>query len=201
MKSVKYCAAIAGALLLGFSTSSTATESGTSSQLVMKYDFERADSIANWRQDLGKGSKPDVVVLDNSGTQSHSGMGALKLEIANDSDGPRHMYVGARIPTEKDIAGRTLRVRLFARTENVPANEVTFQILERNATAVMGWLGGKQKYLPIDSSKEWKAYETTGTLSPTTRVVTLFVTINQPRAGQKVWIDDISVEVVQPAAQ
>lgn len=198
MKFVKYPSLLLGALLLG-SPTLYAADGGAAPQLVLKYDFERADSIANWRQDLGKGSKPDFVTLDSSGTQSHSGMAALKFEVANDSEGPRHVYVGAKIPTEADIAGRTLRARLFARTENIPANEVTVQILERNATSVMGWLSGQQKLLPIESSKEWKAYETTGTLSPSTRVVTLFVTINQPRAGQKIWIDDISLEVIQPA--
>jgi len=188
-------------LILGLTSTVHADETPTASQLVMKYDFERADSIANWRQDLGKNSKPDLVTLDSSGTQSHSGMSALKFEVANDSEGPRHVYVGAKIPTDADITGRTLRVRLFARTENMPENRVTVQILERNATAVTGWLDSKQKLLPVQSSKEWQAYETTGTLSPSTRVVTLFVAINQPRAGAKVWIDDISLQVVQPAAK
>jgi hypothetical protein len=199
MKSIRNNLPLLGILFLCLPLTVQANEAPKASQLVLKYDFERADGIANWRQDLGKNSKPDLISLDNSGTKSHSGMSALKFEIARDSDGPRHVYVGAKIPTEEDIAGRTIRVRLFARTENIPANQVTVQILERNATAVMGWMGGKQKFLPIEPSKDWKAYEATGTLSPKTRVVTLFVMIDQPIAGQKVWIDDISLEVVQPA--
>jgi hypothetical protein len=168
----------------------------TAPALVLKYDFERADSAANWRQDLGKDAAPDKIFVD--ATVAHSGQSALKFEIAKDAEKPRHVYTGAKLPAEQDGEGRSARLRLFARTSGVGAGEASVRILERDSTKVLGWLEKKETLLPLESSADWKEYEVTGKLSPSARGITLFVILKNPRAGQTIWLDDVSLELLQP---
>lgn len=164
--------------------------------LVLKDDFERADTVAKWRQDLGKEGTPDKITVDS--TTAHSGQSALKFEIARDATGPRHVYTGSKLPVTDANPGRSIRLRLFARTKDIPAGEVSVRILERDDTKVLGWLEKKETLLPLESSSDWKEYEITRTLSDSARGVTLFVFLKNPRAGQTVWLDDVSLELLQP---
>jgi hypothetical protein len=163
--------------------------------LVLKYDFERADAVANWRQDLGREGVPDKVSVDSA--VSHSGQSSLRFEIVQDAGRPRHAYCGDKLPVTDNQPGRTVRLRLFARTQGVPAGEATVRILERDDTKVLGWVEKKETLLPLESSSDWKEYEVSGKLSDSARGVTLFVFLKNPRAGQTIWLDDVSLELVQ----
>jgi hypothetical protein len=167
---------------------------GTST-LVLKYDCERADVLANWHQDLSKESKPDKIIVDT--TASHSGQSALKFEITQDAAGQRSVYCGAKVPIQDNKPDRSIRLRLFARMNGVSPGEAGVRVLERDQSKVLGWLEGKETLLPLEPSPDWREYEVLGKLSDSARVVTVFVFLRNPRARQTIWLDDLSLELVQ----
>ncbi len=188
-------------LPLLFAMASVCAGDEAPAQLVLKQDFERSDSVADWRQWLPAGAPANSLTRDSAPQQSHAGEAALRYEIRNESSDARYIISGAKLPEGADVAGRTLRVRLFARSSALaPEQQVRFRVLERNANGVNGWLGGKENLLPLKTSTEWQEFNTTAKLATTTRGLTLYFVFPKPLPGQTLWIDDLSVEVVPPTA-
>jgi hypothetical protein len=206
MKLIIPAVALAAALTLSAPVTSRAAEGdapqSAAPQLVIKQDFERADSIRDWHLQTPKDAKAYALTLDNGANAAHSGQSALKYEVTEASEKERYIFSGAKLPADANTAGRTLRIRFYAHTASAAEDQAfTFRVLERDASKPTGWIGGKTEAIKIEPSTEWKEYSFTGMLAPATQVLTLFVVAKKPALGQAVWIDDLSIEVVPAAAQ
>jgi hypothetical protein len=207
MKMTLPVVALAAALTLSSSLPLRAAEpevtpQTAASQLVLKQDFERGDSVGQWHLQTPAGAKAFSVSLDNSANAAHSGQAALKYEVTEESEKERYIFSGAKLPADGDMANRTLRVRLFARTATAADDQAfTFRVLERDSAKPTGWIAGKNEAIKFEPSTDWKEYSFTGKLAPTTQGLTLYVVAKKPALGQSIWIDDLSIEVVPTAAQ
>lgn len=180
-----------------------AMEIAVATQLALKEDFERSDSIGPWHQELPKGAPSNILEIDNTPLHCHSGSGALKFEITNQSDNERFVHRGTKVPESAGGKGRQLRLRVFARTASAAGQQpqIVLRVLQRDQTAVIGWLEGKTDLVPVSPSSEWRAYTVTGQLAPGTRSVMVYAVIKKPTPGQTLWLDDLSLEVVSTTPQ
>lgn len=160
--------------------------------LVTKFTFDSPDSIAPWHEDVPKDQPSDSISLD--GAQSHSGAGALKFSIVRPGDSPRTIYTGITLPADP-AAGRRLRLRFYARSSEGALPRVS--LLERSQTSVIGWVQSKA-FFPMDAPADWKENVIEVPLTDNTRVLTLFFGVGKPTAGQTLWVDDVSAEIITP---
>lgn len=195
--------ALAAAMTVAYPSAMHAAEAdapaqGAAPQLVLKQDFERADSIRDWRLQTPPGAKAYSLTLDNTANAAHSGQAALKYEVTEASEKERYIFSGAKLPAGPagvKTPGRSLRIRFHARTAAAEGQAFTFRVLERDEAKPTGWLGGKLETIQLEPSTQWKEYFFTGKLADKTQGLTLYVVAKKPTPGQVVWIDDLSIEV------
>jgi hypothetical protein len=197
-----FSTAVLAAAFVSFNSAhaQNANPQNSATQLVLKHDFERNDSVGLWRQQTPKDAKVNALTLDTSG--AHAGNSALKYEIVNAEDAERYIFSGVNLPPNPDGAERSLRIRVWARTapNGETGTNFTFRVLERDESKVTGWLGGKNDAIRFEPSADWKEFVATGQLKAATRGLTIYVVALKPQVGQSVWIDDLSVEVVPTLA-
>ena len=157
--------------------------------LIAKFNFEAEDSLAPWRQDLGKDEPPNKLTL--SADTPHGGNAALQFTVVNTSARKRNIYTGLDLPPS--TGDRHLRLRFYARSTNTESGQMVVGLLERSATGVIGWAQGKATYT-VKSGAQWQENELEVLLNKDTRVITLYFGLKNPVASQSFGLDDISAE-------
>ncbi len=161
--------------------------------LLANFDFEAADSPAAWKELASKDVKPSIRMLDED--NPHSGRSSLKFSATAQGESAQYVFTGITLPADH---GKRVRVRLFARGANLNDGDAEINLLERDRSKVLGWCGGKTALVSIGSGGDWKEYTAEVPLHDEARVLTMFIRINNPAPGKTVWVDDISLEFVEP---
>ncbi|MDR3707068.1 MAG: hypothetical protein P4L33_02120 [Capsulimonadaceae bacterium] len=191
------CIAVATAIFAAFAPLAISPACRAAEQpatLLAKMTFDAPDDSRAWTEEKKQGDASSEISIDPG--NRHSGASALKFRITADIAGERDIFTGVKLSDKITGPGRHLRVRLFSRTAGGPSGDVSFRILERGPSGVIGWLGNKADFIKIDAVDKWIAYEAQDNLSENTTGLTLELAISHANANRTVWIDDLSVEEI-----
>ncbi|MBN8215964.1 MAG: hypothetical protein J0L75_04945 [Spirochaetes bacterium] len=161
--------------------------------VVTHIDFENR-SMAGW----GAEGDASTFTWSLDEERPHGGQVSARFEVTGKALGARRRHLWVGFPKGMEVARIT--VRFFLRTRNLQPGDLTFNMLERNASGVLGWAQGKNPFLTPTCCESWTLIEASGDLTKGLTGVTLYWSVLRKGLEQGAfWIDDLSVEVL-PAA-
>ena len=162
--------------------------------LLTNFDFETVDAASVWKEMSSRERPSSVSKLDTA--DPHSGSSALMFQTTAAGGGSRFVFTGVPLPEKH--TGR-IRVRFYARTDKLLEGDAEINALGRDRNQTYGWCGGEQALVKIQPSRDWQEYVAEVPVEDRVRMITLMLRINNPEAGKTLWVDDLSIEFIEPS--
>lgn len=177
-------------------------------ELVAEYDFEAVPPyLPGWGAGFGRDYKPAAawkapftVALDTA--NPHSGAKAVKVAYLEAAKGDKIFHSqGLSLPENTSGNSRRIRIRFFYRLTGISDGMLQFSVMEINSQTKSKRLLDRKKVLrSLAPAEEWRSVEYEGNLNADTNQVQLIWANTSGEAPGALWIDDVSIDLVTPAA-